>query len=99
LNEPHLHSGSIHWVDRDKGVFKIVDSVRVAHLWGKRKNRPAMNYDKLSRCLSYQKLQFYKNVQIWENCFFVAFGPGIDFSNKRQPTHTMAGFYLATHSS
>lgn len=56
LNEPHLHSGCIHWVDRDKGIFKIVDSVRVAQLWGKRKNRPAMNYDKLSRSLR----QYYK---------------------------------------
>ena len=56
LNEPHLHSGCIHWVDREKGIFKIVDSVRVAHLWGKRKNRPAMNYDKLSRSLR----QYYK---------------------------------------
>ena len=34
----------------------IVDSVRVAELWGKRKNRPAMNFDKLSRSLR----QYYK---------------------------------------
>ncbi|XP_028173284.1 DNA-binding protein D-ETS-4-like [Ostrinia furnacalis] len=38
------------------GVFKIEDSVRVARLWGKRKNRPAMNYDKLSRSIR----QYYK---------------------------------------
>jgi len=50
------HSGCIHWVDRDTGIFKIVDSVRVAELWGKRKNRPAMNFDKLSRSLR----QYYK---------------------------------------
>ena len=50
------HSGCIHWVDRDQGIFKIVDSVRVAELWGKRKNRPAMNFDKLSRSLR----QYYK---------------------------------------
>jgi hypothetical protein len=49
LNEPQMYSGCIHWVDRSLGVFKIVDSVRVARLWGRRKNRPAMNYDKLSR--------------------------------------------------
>lgn len=55
LNQP-VHSGCIHWVDRDQGIFKIVDSVRVAELWGKRKNRPAMNFDKLSRSLR----QYYK---------------------------------------
>ncbi len=56
LNQPHLYSGCIHWLDRDRGVFKIVDSGRVAALWGRRKNRPAMNYDKLSRSLR----QYYK---------------------------------------
>jgi phage terminase large subunit-like protein len=56
LLNPELHSSSIHWVDRETGIFKIVDSVRVATLWGKRKNRPAMNYDKLSRSLR----QYYK---------------------------------------
>ena len=38
------------------GVFKIEDSVEVARLWGVRKNRPAMNYDKLSRSIR----QYYK---------------------------------------
>ncbi len=38
------------------GIFKIEDSVRVAKLWGQRKNRPAMNYDKLSRSIR----QYYK---------------------------------------
>ncbi|KAH9422194.1 hypothetical protein DERP_002490 [Dermatophagoides pteronyssinus] len=42
--------------ERQRGVFKIEDSVRVARLWGERKNRPAMNYDKLSRSIR----QYYK---------------------------------------
>lgn len=39
-----------------KGVFKIEDSEELARLWGIRKNRPAMNYDKLSRSIR----QYYK---------------------------------------
>jgi hypothetical protein len=34
---PGQFGNYIHWVDRSKGVFKIVDSVKVASLWGKRK--------------------------------------------------------------
>jgi SAM pointed domain-containing ETS transcription factor len=56
LSSPQTHGTAIRWLDRTKGVFKIEDSVRVARLWGKRKNRPAMNYDKLSRSIR----QYYK---------------------------------------
>ncbi|XP_053946195.1 DNA-binding protein D-ETS-4 isoform X2 [Anastrepha ludens] len=56
LAEPQLHGTAIRWIDRNRGIFKIEDSVRVAKLWGGRKNRPAMNYDKLSRSIR----QYYK---------------------------------------
>lgn len=56
LAQPHLYGTSIRWLERSGGVFKIEDSVRVARLWGQRKNRPAMNYDKLSRSIR----QYYK---------------------------------------
>lgn len=56
LATPHVNGTAIRWIDRSKGVFKIEDSVRVAKLWGRRKNRPAMNYDKLSRSIR----QYYK---------------------------------------
>ncbi|XP_011503533.1 PREDICTED: DNA-binding protein D-ETS-4 isoform X2 [Ceratosolen solmsi marchali] len=56
LQCPSIHGSCIRWLDRNKGIFKIEDSVRVARLWGKRKNRPAMNYDKLSRSIR----QYYK---------------------------------------
>ncbi|XP_013092988.2 SAM pointed domain-containing Ets transcription factor-like isoform X2 [Biomphalaria glabrata] len=50
------HSDCIRWLDRKAGIFKIEDSKTVAKLWGNRKNRPAMNYDKLSRSVR----QYYK---------------------------------------
>ncbi|RWS27343.1 DNA-binding protein D-ETS-4-like isoform X2 [Leptotrombidium deliense] len=56
LSQPQEYGSCIRWTDRQKGIFKIEDSVRVARLWGKRKNRPAMNYDKLSRSIR----QYYK---------------------------------------
>ena len=56
LAQPQLYGSAIRWLDRSGGVFKIEDSVKVARLWGKRKNRPAMNYDKLSRSIR----QYYK---------------------------------------
>lgn len=56
LASPQIHGTAIRWLDRTKGIFKIEDSVRVARLWGRRKNRPAMNYDKLSRSIR----QYYK---------------------------------------
>uniref|UniRef100_A0A0E9UUR1 ETS domain-containing protein n=1 Tax=Anguilla anguilla TaxID=7936 RepID=A0A0E9UUR1_ANGAN len=33
--------------------FKLIEPEEVARLWGMQKNRPAMNYDKLSRSLRY----------------------------------------------
>lgn len=56
LQSPQTYGTAIRWLDRSRGVFKIEDSVRVARLWGRRKNRPAMNYDKLSRSIR----QYYK---------------------------------------
>ncbi|XP_063746360.1 SAM pointed domain-containing Ets transcription factor-like isoform X2 [Eleginops maclovinus] len=56
LLKPHHYSRCIRWVNKDKGIFKIEDSALVARLWGIRKNRPAMNYDKLSRSIR----QYYK---------------------------------------
>lgn len=56
LSQPQTYGTALRWIDRKQGIFKIEDSVRVARLWGRRKNRPAMNYDKLSRSIR----QYYK---------------------------------------
>ncbi|KAK7878402.1 hypothetical protein WMY93_031032 [Mugilogobius chulae] len=56
LLRPHNYSRCIRWLNKEKGIFKIEDSAHVARLWGMRKNRPAMNYDKLSRSIR----QYYK---------------------------------------
>uniref|UniRef100_A0A8C9UI18 SAM pointed domain containing ETS transcription factor n=1 Tax=Serinus canaria TaxID=9135 RepID=A0A8C9UI18_SERCA len=50
LLKPHNYGRFIRWLN------KIEDSAQVARLWGIRKNRPAMNYDKLSRSIR----QYYK---------------------------------------
>ncbi|XP_064162326.1 SAM pointed domain-containing Ets transcription factor-like [Anguilla rostrata] len=56
LLKPHAYGRCIRWLHKEKGIFKIEDSAHVARLWGLRKNRPAMNYDKLSRSIR----QYYK---------------------------------------
>lgn len=56
LSKDNNYNDCIRWQDRKAGIFKIEDSKKVANLWGARKNRPAMNYDKLSRSVR----QYYK---------------------------------------
>ena len=38
----------IHWLGED-GEFKLNNPEVVAQLWGARKNKPNMNYEKLTR--------------------------------------------------
>ncbi|XP_034088811.1 ETS translocation variant 5-like isoform X4 [Gymnodraco acuticeps] len=51
LDNP-AHAHLIVWTGRNM-EFKLIDPEEVARLWGLQKNRPAMNYDKLSRSLRY----------------------------------------------
>ncbi|NWV01688.1 ETV4 protein, partial [Upupa epops] len=51
LDDPS-NSHFIAWTGRGM-EFKLIEPEEVARLWGIQKNRPAMNYDKLSRSLRY----------------------------------------------
>ena len=44
------HSHCIQW-EGINGEFRMTDPDEVARLWGQRKNKPNMNYGKLSRAL------------------------------------------------
>ncbi|XP_053552192.1 ETS domain-containing protein Elk-1 [Bombina bombina] len=52
LLEEQSHRHLISWTSND-GEFKLLDAEEVARLWGLRKNKTNMNYDKLSRALRY----------------------------------------------
>ncbi|XP_061912906.1 ETS translocation variant 4 isoform X3 [Entelurus aequoreus] len=51
LDDP-ANAHFIAWTGRGM-EFKLIEPEEVARLWGMQKNRPAMNYDKLSRSLRY----------------------------------------------
>ncbi|XP_066566170.1 ETS domain-containing protein Elk-1 [Amia ocellicauda] len=52
LLEDQTQQHLISWTSSD-GEFKLLDAEEVARLWGLRKNKTNMNYDKLSRALRY----------------------------------------------
>jgi len=52
LLSDHNNSDCIIW-EGSNGEFKLTDPDEVARRWGIRKNKPKMNYEKLSRGLRY----------------------------------------------
>lgn len=53
LFDSRYNPSLVKWEDREEGVFKFVKSDQVAKLWGRKKNNPAMTYEKLSRAMRY----------------------------------------------
>lgn len=62
----YIFSTCITWTGRGM-EFKLIEPEEVARRWGIQKNRPAMNYDKLSRSLRYyyEKGIMQKGEWIW----------------------------------
>lgn len=51
LHNPKHCPEMIRWENVDEGVFRIVQSEKLAALWGSIKNNPRMTYEKLSRAM------------------------------------------------
>ncbi|XP_055935742.1 ETS homologous factor-like isoform X1 [Argiope bruennichi] len=51
LLDPVTNPSLIRWERPEDGIFKFVQSDRVAKMWGDRKQNPRMTYEKLSRAM------------------------------------------------
>lgn len=51
LDNPDKFAYMIDWLDKDKGIFKFINSGEVARLWGRRRNKPSMKYENFARSL------------------------------------------------
>lgn len=51
LDNPDKFAYMIDWLDKEKGIFKFINSGEVARLWGRRRNKPSMKYENFARSL------------------------------------------------
>ncbi|PSN49309.1 hypothetical protein C0J52_09410 [Blattella germanica] len=51
LLEDPKNAPCIHWVQRDEGIFRILNTDWLARLWGRRHGNPRMTYEKMARAM------------------------------------------------
>ena len=51
LANPKYNPCYIEWLDRSRGIFRFVESQKVARLWGQRRKRNNMSYEYFSRAM------------------------------------------------
>lgn len=50
LEEPG-NAACIHWLNRDEGIFRILNTDWLARIWGRRHGNPRMTYEKMARAM------------------------------------------------
>ncbi|KAI6227600.1 hypothetical protein M3Y99_01238700 [Aphelenchoides fujianensis] len=80
LKDPSTCPTIVRWEDPDQGVFRIVESEKLARLWGEKKNNQKMTYEKLSRAMrTYYEKQILVPVPktgLYPKKLVYKFGPG-----------------------
>jgi len=51
LSNPNYNPCYIEWLDRAQGIFRFVESQKIARLWGLRRRRANMSYEYFSRAM------------------------------------------------
>ncbi|KAJ8871726.1 hypothetical protein PR048_028059 [Dryococelus australis] len=59
LLEDPRNKPCIHWVQRDDGIFRILNTDWLARLWGRRHGNPRMTYEKMARAM-----RFYSGIEL-----------------------------------
>ena len=60
LSNPKYNPCYIEWLDRPRGIFRFVESHKVARLWGQRRKKDNMSYEYFSRAMrSFVTAYFY----------------------------------------
>uniref|UniRef100_A0A7E4VFH3 ETS domain-containing protein n=1 Tax=Panagrellus redivivus TaxID=6233 RepID=A0A7E4VFH3_PANRE len=80
LKDPSTCPSVVRWEDPIEGVFRIVESEKLARLWGEKKNNHKMTYEKLSRAM---RTYYEKNILVpvpktglYPKKLVYKFGPG-----------------------